>query len=79
MQTQYSPEPARAEFIDHKLDITQDAEIAARVLFDPSYFDVPHMCQKQADQLFGASLFPAAGTPDAHLLEFLWATTKAHL
>ncbi len=79
MRTQYSPEPARAEFIDHKLDITENAEIAARVLFDPGDFDVPHMCQRQADQLFGASLFPQSDTPDAHLLEFLHATTKAHL
>ena len=77
--TQYSPEPARAEFIDRHEEISSNAIIVAECLFDPSLFDREDLTSRQSDALHGASLFPDPYTPDSALLRFLSDTAFAHL
>lgn len=79
MQTQYSPEPARAEFIDRHEEISFNAIVTATPLFEPEEFGDRDRTLAQSNALFGAALYAGSHTADGAFLEFLNATAIEHL
>ncbi len=77
--TQYSPEPARDQFIDRHEEISYDAILTATCLFEPEDFDNRDRTIAQSNTLFGAALYAGSHTADGAFFEFLNATTIEHL